>query len=62
MEMNDYDCALAVFKEVEEIQKETIGERHDSYLTTKHNIGHCLTKMNDYDGALAVFKEVEVLC
>ena len=56
MNLSHYDDALRIFKEVETVQKETLGQRHENYLITKENIGECLKRMTESDEPLHIFE------
>ena len=56
---NNNEKAIQILNEVERVGIETLGETHESYLTTKHNIACCYQNQGEYETAIQLFKEVE---
>ena len=48
-----------MFKDVEEVEKKTLGPNYENYLTMKHNLASCYQKANDLETAIQLFKDVE---
>ena len=48
-----------MFKDVEEVEKKTLGPNYENYLTMKHNLASCYQKANDFETVFQLFKEME---
>ena len=45
----EYETAIKLYKEVEEVQFKTLGPTHQNYLTTKRNLATCYLEMYEYE-------------
>ena len=48
-----------MFREVENMQKEDLGEKHEDTLNSKHWIATCLYEKQQFHNAEKMFREVE---
>ena len=58
-EKHQFDNAELMFREVEKMRKEVLGEKHEDTINSKYWIAKCLYKKQLFDNAELMFREVE---
>ena len=53
--------ALAIFKEVGQIRKRKLGEKHPSYLSARNDEATCMFDSGNYEEALKIFTEIDFI-